>query len=237
MKRKGSPAIVGLLLVSILALAAPSMTRGQDSKDSYPSMAPFDQYLMNSQTEIALARSAAPEAVSRDARILVLGRRGYETAVEGKNGFVCMVERSWTSPFEDPEFWNPKIRSAICFNPPAVRSVFPRTIKKTDLALVGRSKAQISEAISTAIDKKELPRVESGAMCYMFSKQSYLNDRDGHWHPHLMFFVPLTDPESWGANQPGSPLIGVKLEADRLTLFLLPVAAWSDATPALLPQS
>lgn len=122
-------------------------------------------------------------------------------------------------------------------NPPAVRSVLPRTIKKTDLVLVGRSKAQISEAISTAIDKKELPRVESGAMCYMFSKQSYLNDRDGHWHPHLMFFVPLTDPESWGANQPGSPLIGVKFETDRLTLFLLPVGAWSDATPAPLPQS
>jgi hypothetical protein len=44
--------------------------------------------------EIALARSAAPDAISRDAEVLVLGRNGYQTAVTGKNGFVCVVERS-----------------------------------------------------------------------------------------------------------------------------------------------
>ena len=38
-------------------------------------------------------RSAAPDAISRDATVLVLGRHGYETAVEDKNGWVCMVER------------------------------------------------------------------------------------------------------------------------------------------------
>src|SRR5260370_23531485 len=53
-----------------------------------------------------MARSAAPEAISRDADVLVLGRRGYETAVNGKNGFVCVVERCWMLPYDDPEFWN-----------------------------------------------------------------------------------------------------------------------------------
>jgi hypothetical protein len=57
-------------------------------------MAPLDQYLMvDRDAEIAMARSAAPEAISRDAYVLVLGRHGYETAVKGKNGFVCVVER------------------------------------------------------------------------------------------------------------------------------------------------
>jgi hypothetical protein len=236
MKRNGDTVVVGLMLALILALAAPSRAHGQDSKDPYPTMAPLDRYLMERDAEITLARSAAPPSIAQDAGVMILGKHGYETAVEGKNGFVCMVERSWMSRFEDPEFWNPKIRSAICFNPPAVRSVLPHTLKKTELALAGRSKAQISEAISTAIDKKELPGVEPGVMCYMLSKQSYLNDRDVHWHPHLMLFVPLTDPESWGTNQPWSPLIGVKLEPDRLTLFLLPVGSWSDGTPAPLPQ-
>jgi hypothetical protein len=98
--------------------------------------------------------------------------------------------------------------------------------------LAGRSQAQMFEEIKAAFDKKELPALESGAMCYMMSKQGYLNDRDGHWHPHLMFFVPLTEPAAWGADLPGSPLIGAKDTEDRLTVSLLPVAEWSDGTAA-----
>jgi len=79
--------------------------------------------LMEKNAEIQLARSAAPDSISRDATILVLGRQGYETAVEGKNGFVCMVGRGWMAAFDSPEFWNPKVRAADCLNPQAARSI------------------------------------------------------------------------------------------------------------------
>ena len=104
----------------------------EDTKKLYLTMAPLDQYLMERSAEIALARSADPESISSDATVMVLGRRGYETAVAGKNGFVCMVERSWTAGGDSPEFWNPKLRGAICFNPQAVRTYLPLTIKKTE---------------------------------------------------------------------------------------------------------
>jgi len=180
--------------------------------------------------EIALARSAAPESISHDAEVLVLGRHGYETAVKGKNGFVCMVQRSWTAGVDDPDFWNPKLRAPICFNPPAARSYLPFAIKKTEWRLAGQSKAQMFESIKVGLDKKELPTPESGAMCYMMSKRGYLNDRDGHWHPHLMFFVPRMDALTWGADLPGSPLLAADDPEDRLTVFLIPVAQWSDGT-------
>ena len=152
----------------------------QDAKALYPNMAPVDQYLIEDRnSEIALARSAAPESISRDAEVLILGRHGYETAIPGKNGFVCIVERSWTAPIDDPNFWNPKLRGPICFNAAAARSYLPRTIKKTDLILAGRTKAQMVENITAAIDKKELPAMEPGAMCYMLSKQGYLSDSAG----------------------------------------------------------
>ena len=109
------------------------------------------------------------------------------------------VQRSWAAGFDDPEFWNPKLRSPICFNPPAVRSYLPLILKKTDLALAGSSKAKMIQTIGAAIEKKELSGVEPGAIGYMRSKEGYLSDRDGHWHPHLMFFTPLTDPLAWGA--------------------------------------
>jgi hypothetical protein len=163
---------------------------------------------------------------------MILGRHGYETVVKGKNGFVCVVQRSWTAGIDDPDFWNPKLRAPICFNPPAARSYLPQTIRKTELIIAGRSKAQMFENIEAALDKKELPTPEFGAMCYMMSKQGYLSDRDGHWHPHLMFFLPLTDPTNWGADMPGSPIIGVKDTSGRLTVFLVPVGRWSDGTAA-----
>jgi hypothetical protein len=59
---------------------------------------------------------------------------------------------------------------------------------------------------------------------------SYLSDRDGHWHPHLMFFLPLTEPAAWGADLPDSPVLGAKDTPDRLTIFLIPVPKWSDGT-------
>ena len=195
-------------------------------------MAPLDQYLMARDAEIALARSAAPDSISKDAEILVLGQHGYETAVKGKNGFVCIVERGWTAGSDDPSFWNPKLRGPLCLNAAAVRSYLPRTIKKTDLILAGRSKAQMFEGLRAALDKKEVPAIEPGAICYMLSKQGYLSDTDGHWRPHLMFFVPDTDPEAWGAGLPGSPVIGFKDALDRFTLFMVPVGKWSDGTAA-----
>jgi len=221
------------LFICLLAIMLSAAQPGQasDSKTAYPNMAPVEQYMMaDRNSEITLARSAAPESISHDAEILVLGAHSYETAIKGKNGFVCMVLRSWTAGIDDPDFWNPKLRAPHCFNPPAVRSYLPLVIKKTELILAGQSKAQMFAIIKASLDKKELPTPESGAVCYMMSKQGYLNDRVGHWHPHLMFFVPPTDAATWGADLPDSPILRADDPEDRLTIFLVPVANWSDGT-------
>ena len=219
----------GFALVVLLGVAW--QAQGQDAKTLYPSMAPLEQYLMADRSaEIALAPSPAPESISHDAEVLVLGRRGYETAVKGQNGFVCIVERSWTAEIDNPDFWNPKLRGPLCLNPPAARSYLPLTIKKTELVLAGQSKAEMFNSMKAAFDKKELPTLEPGAMCYMLSRQGYLNDSVGHWHPHLMFFVPQADAATWGANLPGSPILATDVPQDRLTIFMIPVAKWSDGT-------
>jgi hypothetical protein len=212
-------------LLPLLALA-----QAQDGKTPYPNMAPVEQYMMERDAEITLARSAAPPSIAKDAEVMVLGKQGYEIAVQGKNGFVCVVERSWTAESTNPDFWNAKLRGPICFNAAAARSYLPLTIRKTELVLAGRSKEQMIEAIGSALDKHELPALEPGAMCYMLSKQGYLNDRVGHWHPHLMFFAPGTKPEAWGANFDGSPLLATAVPEDRLTVFMVPVSEWSDGT-------
>jgi hypothetical protein len=228
---KRSIAVLYLIFAVLLTAGEPQLIAQQSNTTPYLRRAPIRQYLMSDRNgEILLARSAAPESISRDAEILVLGPKGYETAIKGTNGFECLVERSWGAKLDDPEFWNPKIRGPVCYNPPAVHSYLPITIRKTELVLAGRSKAEMSSAIETAFSKKELPPLESSAMCYMLSKEGYLNDRDGHWHPHLMLFIPHTAPAVWGANLPGSPVFST---ADgHITVLLIPVAHWSDGTLA-----
>ncbi len=228
--------LLGASLVAAL-LSTPWLAQAQDPAASYPQMAAVDQYLMaDRDAEIAMARSAAPTAISGDAEVLVLGRHGYETAIKGTNGFVCLVERAWMSPFGAPGFWNPKGRGPLCFNPPGARSILPLTIKRTELVLAGLSKAQIIDGIK-AFDAKELPALEPGAMSYMMSKQGYLNDSVGHWVPHLMFYIPLADPKVWGANLPGSPvLLNPQFQGapEPITEFMIAVHKWSDGTAAAM---
>ncbi len=232
MKRKDCRSIALACFAVIILLGGAWPAQAQDAKAPYPSMAPVEQYMMERNAEIELARSAAPESISRDAGVLVLGRNGYETAAESKNGFVCIVERSWTAGTDDPNFWNPKLRGPLCLNAAAVRTYLPQTIRKTKLILAGGSKEKMVEDIKAGLDKKELPAMEPGAMCYMLSKEGYLGDGVGHWHPHLMFFLPLTDAPTWGADLPGSPVFALKDPVGRIVIFLVPVGHWSDGTAA-----
>jgi hypothetical protein len=197
----------------------------------YSTMAPIAEYRAKSASEEAvLARSAAPASVSDAAEVLVLGARGYEVAEKGSNGFVCIVERAWAMDFDSPQFWNPKVRSPNCYNAAAARSVLPTYLKRTEWVLAGVPVAQMIERTKAAIAAKEIALPEVGSMCFMMSKLGHLNDDAGHWHPHLMFFLPRTKAEDWGANLPGSPLFAVDAALAPVTIFMSPVRKWSDGT-------
>ena len=85
---KRDKGVLGSTALMVVLLSVPAWAQAQERPTSYPSMAPVNQYLISDRNaEIAMARSAAPDAISRDAKVLVLGSHGYETAVEGKNSF------------------------------------------------------------------------------------------------------------------------------------------------------
>jgi len=204
------------------------------AENSYPAMAPLAQYQTASPSEeIALARSAAPPSISADAEVLTLGAKGYDTAVKGKNGFVCIVSRSWGAAFSDPVFWNPKIRAGICYNPAGVRSVLPAYLERTRWVLAGVSTADMIARIKAEIAGKTYVLPEPGAMCFMLSKQQRFSD-GGHWHPHLMFFIAHVDGAAWGADLPGSPIYASAGDPDPVTTFMVPVTKWSDGTPTVM---
>jgi hypothetical protein len=216
----------------LLLLSAVTPVSAGGAKGPYPVPASFERFRFASPSEeIAMARSAAPASISNDAEILTLGSQGYETAVKGKNGFVCLVQRSWGDPFDDPEFWNPRVRTSLCLNPAAVRSVLPSYLEITRWVLSGVSKAKMIERTHAAMAAHAIPDPLPGSMSYMMSKQGYINDGSGHWYPHVMFFMPHTDGAAWGANAPGAPVFSQDV-SPQMTIFFVVVSKWSDGSPA-----
>jgi len=220
------------LCVLVLLGSVPVM-RAQEVNSSSAGIAPITEYLMDRTVEIAMARSAAPDSISSEADVMILTPKGYEPAVKGSNGFVCIVERGWMNVFEDSDFGSTRLLSPMCLNPAAARSHLPVTMKRTKLALARPSREAMRASLLAAFNKNELPVPEPGSMCYMMSKGAYFGDEQGHLFPHVMFFLQPAAVREWGAGMKGSPLIALPDPDDRWTIVLLPVGKWSDGTPAL----
>lgn len=223
-------------LLSLTVLAASMLPLpARPAQGEYPAMLPLSQYMMDRHAEIRLAQSAAPPALSRNATVLVLTARGYVVGQEGSNGFTCIVERGWMPPFDQHDFWNPRLRAPICYNPAASRTVLQYTLDRTKLALAGMSRTQILARIKAM----PLPTPEPGSMSYMLSKKQNLGEGAGSWRPHLMFHLPKSyragDGASWGADLPGSPIMfdnAHRVNPEPQTILMIPVSKWSDGTAA-----
>jgi hypothetical protein len=197
-----------------------------------PDLAPY--LMADRAAEVALARTAAPTAISHTATVLVLTRTGYVEAAHGTGGFTCLVARSFVGPIGEPNFWNARVRAPICFNPPAVRTILPEMVKRTEWTMNGVAQTEVAARRRRAYASHELPMPEGGAMAYMLSHEQHLVDNNPHWMPHLMFFYDRSQPASvWGAGGFTDPVIdGGDADTPVLTL-LIPVRQWSDGTPAL----
>jgi hypothetical protein len=139
--------------------------------------------LLPREREIALARTAAPAAVSQDATVMVLTERGFEVAVKGTSGVTCVVNRS-----------HPLSLEPHCFDAEASATVLPMELRRTELLREGKSNEEIDREIAAGLlsGKYRLPR--RPAMSYMMSSEQVLYNDEGQkvgkWEPHLMIFYP-----------------------------------------------
>jgi hypothetical protein len=227
-KKFSAIAIKSFALLVVLGTAYQAMA--QDATTPYPNMAPIDQYLMTDQgAEIALARSAAPESISRDAEVLVLGRHGFETTVKGKNGFVCIVARSWTSA-PDSDFWNPKVRVPMCVNAAAARSYFLRIIKRTDLILAGHIESSDDRDHRRCHRQKRTAGdgIRGDVLHDVEARIRRRQHRTLASPPHVFLFADR--PRNLGSGLPDSPIFASNDTLEHLTTFVVAVQRWSDGT-------
>jgi hypothetical protein len=137
--------------------------------------------LLPREREIALARSAAPPAVSREATVMVLTERGFEVAVPGTSDVTCVVNRS-----------HPRSLEPHCFDAEASATILPIELRRTELLREGTSAEKIDQEIAAGLlsGRYRLPR--RPAMSYMMSPEQVLYTDEGakvgRWQPHLMIY-------------------------------------------------
>jgi hypothetical protein len=189
---------LAFVLVSLLASTAAG---AQTPK--YP---PLSEFMMPQEAEIALARSAAPDNVSSRATIKIFTTSGFKVAVEGDNGFVCIVLRGWAAPTYGPAQFRDYVyvadlRAPICFDPVSARTMMPYYELRHKLGMEGKGPDEIARGIEAAYTKGELQRTDSASLAYMFSADMYLGPHLGHGliYPHLMLFLPYYDNAMLGA--------------------------------------
>lgn len=226
--------VQSLALCAIGLALSPAWASAQRLSDLTP-------YLIANRTEeIALARTAAPPAISDSATVLVLTRTGFVEAVRGSNGFTCVVIRSFSSSANDPEFWNPRERSPHCFNPPAARTLLPMMLANVEWLVSGMTPAEVEARTKQEYAAGRFSLPARGAMAYMLSPQQYITDRNPHWLPHLMFYFDRSlPPSAWGIGDGNAAMIdGTASDPTSPVLTLIvPVRRWSDGTNALDRQT
>ncbi|MEZ5892144.1 MAG: hypothetical protein R3C58_03230 [Parvularculaceae bacterium] len=187
-------------LAACLAIAAPAAA------------APAKEPGWPKDEEIAIARSAGPEKVSADATVWVLGKKGYEVAAQGTNGFNCLVMRRWGAAFDlqKQSFETPGgVIAPICFDPKASGSPMHEQMMRAELGLKGKSHDEIRDTVLAAYASGEIPELDGVAFAYMYSGAQKLGPTVGAWHPHVMVYAPgYTNDMLGGASvASGDPVI------------------------------
>lgn len=151
------------------------------------------------ETQIEIARSAAPKEISDKADIYVIDKRGYKLVVNGSNGFACTIERERLDTME-PE----------CYDREGTRTTFEVRYFVEKQRAAGVAEEKINEAVEAGYKSGKFKAPEKSGIIYMLSDSNYVYDPDAkkviHFPGHLMFYAPYATKETVGTGE-GAPYI------------------------------
>jgi hypothetical protein len=147
--------------------------------------------VMARAAEIALARSAAPQAISASARVWVWNGSTYQVADSGSSTVNCFLARHWV-PSVEPH----------CLDQEASATILPILMRKIELYAQGKTDAEVEREIARQISAGRLKLPSRPAVTYMMSEAQDLVGGNGSpvgaWQPHLMIYYP-----NWTGQQAG----------------------------------
>jgi hypothetical protein len=172
MRVNAAPVCVFLCLLAGQS-AAQSKTAGQSGR----------RQLLPRAEEIALARSAAPRAVSKDATVWVLTDSAYVVAEPGSSGVACYVSRGWIESVEPH-----------CFDAEGASTILPMEMRRVELRHHGLSGEEVEHEIAAGLSSGRFRTPRRPVLSWMQSGAQRLISDDGKpvgkWRPHLMIYYP-----------------------------------------------
>ncbi len=176
---------VSILTLLMTAVWGGTLSVADESKPSaqLPPLMPRDQ-------EIAMAKSAGLPSFTDKATVYVLQRGGFVKALEGTNGFSCLVDR----PF-------PGIVAPMCFDSEGTASLLPVHLREAELREQGMTREEIRRDTAVRFASGEYRAARRIGILYMLSKENRVPQRGKvvWFPPHLMFYAPHIRKEDVGA--------------------------------------
>jgi hypothetical protein len=184
------------LVLAALMSAGTGVAHGQST--SYRADVTAPPIRLERAREIALARSAAPSAVSAGATVYVLEGNDWIVGEKGTSGVACWVSRS-----------RPNSLEPHCFDEEGAATILPIHMHEARLQLEGRSKEEIDREIAAGLVSGRFRLPSRPAMSYMMSSGQMLvsdgGENVGKWQPHLMIYFPYLEAGDLGlAGEPST---------------------------------
>lgn len=182
---------------------------------------------LDREEELRLAMSAGPVKVSQAADVYVFGERGFERAIEGTNGWACLVVRITG----DPRQYAPH-----CLNPAAERTVLPSMLVQAEMQAAGKSADEIAAERTRMWSSGLLPIPDGPAYAFMLSKGQRIGPNAGNFQPHFMLYTPYGTAESAGVD-PNAPQFGIvgPGQGNPLSTFVILMDEFVDPAEIDLP--
>ena len=207
----------------VVLVLAPATLVGQSKYPSPPRS-------LGEAVEIALALTAAPAEVSRDADVYVLRGTDFVKSRAGTNGCACVVGRDSHEGSRYP----------ICFDREGARTLLFRELMEGSLRAKGKTEAEVQALVDAAYKTGERELSTKSSIAYMMSPQQVLFSspnadgvRVGAWSPHIMLMLPSVAPEQRGlAHDSKVDVIQIHDRGGTHAELVVKVPKWSDGSPA-----
>jgi hypothetical protein len=167
------------------------------------------QALIPREQEIELALKAAPIHLRSEATVYIFGKRGYEPARAGTNGFNCMVNRDGIQ--NGDEAVHP-----TCWDPEGSRTILPVMLRVGELLAEQKSAADIKHDIDEGFAQGRFHSPAKAGIAYMLAGDVKFDLKSGQlstteFPPHYMLYAPgVTNADigmSGAGTAPGLPFV------------------------------
>ncbi len=139
--------------------------------------------LLPRDKEIALALSAAPEHLRKDAGVYVLERNGFVKVRDSTNGFTCILNRD-----------HPLNQKPVCYDAEGTATILPKILRVGELLMQGKPMSEIDAEIAEGFRTGKYISPRRAGVAYMLSGDiRNFNPRTGKvesFPPHIMFYAP-----------------------------------------------